>query len=172
MHAGRQRDRVGGRRRRRRYRRAVGAAAAGASSCLPFWPASTGLTRRQANDASGARERSVASAGDVAETDLDRANVTVIVRRSPQHPRAPEKPRGRGRDVVLARPAEGHPHADAGDARHPRLLPAAWITHGRWRPKDQGAKLIEVEGMGHVLSPTSRYWHVFSDALIARHTAN
>jgi hypothetical protein len=33
-----------------------------------------------------------------------------------------------------------------------------------------GAKLIVVDGMGHVLSPTSRYWDVFADALIA-HTA-
>jgi pimeloyl-ACP methyl ester carboxylesterase len=33
-----------------------------------------------------------------------------------------------------------------------------------------GAKLVVVEGMGHVLSVTSRYWDVFADALIA-HTA-
>jgi pimeloyl-ACP methyl ester carboxylesterase len=33
-----------------------------------------------------------------------------------------------------------------------------------------GAKLVVVEGMGHVLSPTSRYWDVFAEALIA-HTS-
>ena len=32
-------------------------------------------------------------------------------------------------------------------------------------------KLIVVDGMGHVLSPSSRYWQIFADALIA-HTAN
>jgi hypothetical protein len=36
---------------------------------------------------------------------------------------------------------------------------------------DAGNKLIVVEGMGHVLAPTSRYWNVFAEALI-QHTAN
>jgi pimeloyl-ACP methyl ester carboxylesterase len=40
--------------------------------------------------------------------------------------------------------------------------------HGRALAREiPGARLVEVEGMGHVLAPHSRYWGVLADALIA-----
>ena len=45
------------------------------------------------------------------------------------------------------------------------------LDHGRTLAEEiPGARLIVVEGMGHVLAPGSRYWPVFADALI-EHTA-
>jgi pimeloyl-ACP methyl ester carboxylesterase len=51
---------------------------------------------------------------------------------------------------------------------HDYCLP---LDHGQALAQEiPGARLVVVEGMGHVLSPNSLYWHVFADALIA-HTA-
>jgi pimeloyl-ACP methyl ester carboxylesterase len=52
---------------------------------------------------------------------------------------------------------------------HDYCLP---LDHARAMANEiPGARLIVVDGMGHVLSPTSRYWQVFADALVA-HTAS
>jgi pimeloyl-ACP methyl ester carboxylesterase len=108
--------------------------------------------------------------GDTPAPDLDRVNVEVVVREA--------------RDVLAHRKNHGVAVATSywrdrlKDIRTPTLVMHG--THDYCLPLDHGeavaneipgAKLIVVEGMGHVLSPTSRYWHVFADALIA-HTAN
>jgi pimeloyl-ACP methyl ester carboxylesterase len=51
---------------------------------------------------------------------------------------------------------------------HDYCLP---LDHARAMANEiPGSTLIVVEGMGHVLAPTSRYWDVFAEALI-QHTA-
>ena len=41
------------------------------------------------------------------------------------------------------------------------------IDHGRAMAREiPGARLMEVKGMGHIVSQTSRYWDAFADALI------
>jgi pimeloyl-ACP methyl ester carboxylesterase len=107
--------------------------------------------------------------GDTPEPDLDRANVIIVVREA--------------RNILSHR--KNHPVVVATsywrdrlkDIRTPTLVMHG--SHDYCLPLDHakamaheipGAKLIVVEGMGHVLSPSSRYWDVFADALIA-HTA-
>jgi pimeloyl-ACP methyl ester carboxylesterase len=101
--------------------------------------------------------------------ELDRANLAVIVREA--------------RDILAHR--RNHPIVVATsywrdrlkDIRAPTLIMHG--SHDYCLPLDHakamadeipGAKLVVVEGMGHVLSPTSRYWDVFAEALIA-HTS-
>jgi pimeloyl-ACP methyl ester carboxylesterase len=108
--------------------------------------------------------------GDTPDPDLDRVNVTEIVREA--------------RDILAHRKNHGVVVATSywrdrlKDIRTPTLVMHG--THDYCLPLDHakamaeeipGAQLIVVEGMGHVLSPTSRYWQVFADALIA-HTAH
>ena len=108
--------------------------------------------------------------GDTPDRDLDRVNVTLIVREA--------------RDILAHRKNHGIVVATSywrdrlKDIHTPTLVMHG--THDYCVPLDHakamaneilGAKLIVVEGMGHVLSPTSRYWDVFADALIA-HTAS
>ena len=115
-------------------------------------------------------DRTLRVPGDTPEPDLDRANVTVIVREA--------------RDILAHRRNHGVVVATSywrdrlRDVRTPTLVMHG--THDYCLPLDHakamaneipGARLVVVEGMGHVLSPTSRYWDVFADALIA-HTAN
>jgi pimeloyl-ACP methyl ester carboxylesterase len=107
--------------------------------------------------------------GDTPAPDLDRPNVTILVREA--------------RDILAHRKNHGVVVATSywrdrlKDIRTPTLVMHG--THDYCLPLDHakamaneipGAKLIVIDGMGHVLSPTSRYWQVFSDALIA-HTA-
>jgi pimeloyl-ACP methyl ester carboxylesterase len=108
--------------------------------------------------------------GDAPEPELDRVNVIVLVREA--------------RDILAHRKNHGVVVATSywrdrlKDIRTPTLVMHG--THDYCLPLDHaeaitneisGARLIVVEGMGHVLSPTSRYWDTFADALIA-HTAN
>ena len=112
----------------------------------------------------------LAGPGDTLDRDLDRINVTVLVREA--------------RDIVAHRRNHGVVVATSywrdrlKDISTPTLVMHG--THDYCLPLDHaealareipGAKLVVVEGMGHVLSPTSRYWQVFADALIA-HTAH
>ena len=107
--------------------------------------------------------------GDVPEPEVDRPYVTEIVREA--------------RDVRSHRMNHGIAVANSHwrdrlkDIRTPTLVMHG--THDYCLPLDHaeamsreipGAKLIAVEGMGHILAPHSRYWNVFADALIA-HTA-
>jgi pimeloyl-ACP methyl ester carboxylesterase len=107
--------------------------------------------------------------GDTFDPDLDRANVEVIVREA--------------RDILAHRKNHGVVVAASRwrdrlkDIRTPTLVMHG--THDYCLPLDHaramaseipGARLVVVDGMGHVLSQTSRYWRVFAEALIA-HTA-
>jgi pimeloyl-ACP methyl ester carboxylesterase len=124
----------------------------------------------QAIDASLREDEVLLGPGDTADRNLDRENVTVVVREA--------------RNILAQR--KNHPIVVATsfwrdrlkDIRTPTLVMHG--THDYCLPLDHakamaneipGAKLMVIEGMGHVLSPTSRYWDVFADALIA-HTAN
>jgi pimeloyl-ACP methyl ester carboxylesterase len=124
----------------------------------------------QAIDAGVREDEVLLGPGDTPEPDLDRANVTVIVREA--------------RDILAHRMNHGvavatsHWRDRLKDIRTPTLVMHG--THDYCLPLDHaeamaneipGARLVVVEGMGHVLSPTSKYWQVFADALIA-HTAN
>jgi pimeloyl-ACP methyl ester carboxylesterase len=108
--------------------------------------------------------------GDTPDPDLDRVNVTVIVREA--------------RDIPAHRKNHGIVVATSfwrdrlKDIRTPTLVMHG--THDYCLPLDHatamaneipGARLSVVEGMGHVLAPTSRYWDVFAEALI-QHTTN
>jgi pimeloyl-ACP methyl ester carboxylesterase len=108
--------------------------------------------------------------GDTPAPDLDRANVAVMVREA--------------RNIVSHRKNHGIVVATSywrdrlKDIRTPTLVMHG--THDYCLPLDHakamaneipGAKLVVIEGMGHVLSPTSRYWNVLADALIS-HTAS
>ena len=108
--------------------------------------------------------------GDTPQPDLDRANVIVIV--------------GEARDILAHRKNHGVVVATSywRDRLKDILTPTLVMhgTHDYCLPLDHahamvneiaGARLMVVAGMGHVLSPTSRYWNVFAEALIA-HTAN
>ena len=108
--------------------------------------------------------------GDTPEPELDRPNVTLIVREA-RNILAHRKNHG----VVVA---TSYWRDRLTDIRTPTLVMHG--THDYCLPLDHaramaneipGARLIVVEGMGHVISPNSRYWHVFADALIA-HTAS
>jgi pimeloyl-ACP methyl ester carboxylesterase len=108
--------------------------------------------------------------GDTAQPDVDRANVTVLVREA-RNILAHRK----NHSIVVA---TSYWRDRLKDIRTPTLIMHG--THDYCLPIDHaramaneipGATLIVVEGMGHVLSPTSRYWQVFADALIA-HTSN
>jgi pimeloyl-ACP methyl ester carboxylesterase len=108
--------------------------------------------------------------GDTPDPALDRANVTVIVR-EPRNILAHRKNHG----VVVA---TSYWRDRLKDIRTPTLVMHG--THDYCLPLDHaramaneipGARLIVVEGMDHVLAPTSRYWDVFAEALI-QHTAN
>lgn len=107
--------------------------------------------------------------GDTPAPELSRANVSVVVREA--------------RDILAHR--QNHPIVVATsywrdrlkDIRTPTLVMHG--SHDYCLPLDHakamvdeipGAKLVVIEGMGHVLSPTSRYWDVFAEALIA-HTS-
>jgi pimeloyl-ACP methyl ester carboxylesterase len=107
--------------------------------------------------------------GDAPAPELDRANIEVIVREA--------------RDILAHR--RNHPIVVATSYWRDRLKDIrtpTFVMHGSHDyclPVDHakamadeipGAKLVVVEGMGHVLSPTSRYWDVFAEALIA-HTS-
>jgi pimeloyl-ACP methyl ester carboxylesterase len=124
----------------------------------------------QAIEASLREDEVLLGPGDTADRDLDRENVTVVIREAGN---------------ILAQ-RKNHPIVVATsfwrdrlkDIRTPTLVMHG--THDYCLPLDHakamaneipGAKLMVIEGMGHVLSPTSRYWDVFADALIA-HTAN
>jgi pimeloyl-ACP methyl ester carboxylesterase len=107
--------------------------------------------------------------GDTPARDLDRANVIEIVHEA-RDIRAHRKNHG----IVVA---TSYWRDRLQDIRTPTLVMHG--THDYCLPLDHGealareipgASLLVVEGMGHVLSPTSRYWDVFADALIA-HTA-
>jgi pimeloyl-ACP methyl ester carboxylesterase len=108
--------------------------------------------------------------GDTPARDLDRPNVVTVVREA--------------RDILAHRKNHGVVVATSywrdrlKDIRTPTLVMHG--THDYCLPLDHaramaneipGAELIVVEGMGHVISPNSRYWQVFADALIA-HTAH
>jgi pimeloyl-ACP methyl ester carboxylesterase len=108
--------------------------------------------------------------GDTPDRDLDRINVTVIVREA--------------RDILAHRKnhsivvASSYWRDRLKDIHTPTLVMHG--THDYCLPLDhakaianeiRGARLIVVEGMGHVLAPRSRYWDVFATALI-QHTAN
>ncbi len=108
--------------------------------------------------------------GDTPDRDLDRVNVTLIVREA--------------RDILAHRKNHGVAVATSywrdrlKDIDTPTLVMHG--THDYCLPLDHaramaneipGARLIVVDGMGHVLAPTSRYWNVFAEALI-QHTAN
>ena len=123
----------------------------------------------QAIDAWVREDEVLLGPGDTPEPDLDRVNVTVVVREA--------------RDILAHRKNHGVAVATSywrdrlKDIHTPTLVMHG--THDYCLPLDHakamaneipGAQLIVVEGMGHVLSPTSRYWDVFADALIA-HTA-
>jgi pimeloyl-ACP methyl ester carboxylesterase len=108
--------------------------------------------------------------GDIPDRDVDRINVTEIVREA-RDIRAHRKNHG----IVVA---TSYWRDRLKDIRTPTLVMHG--THDFCLPLDHakamaneiaGAKLIVVDGMGHVLSPSSRYWQIFADALIA-HTAN
>ena len=108
--------------------------------------------------------------GDTPQPDLDRPNVTVIVREA-RNILAHRKNHG----VVVA---TSYWRDRLKDIRTPTLVMHG--THDYCLPLDHaramaneipGARLIVVQGMGHVLAPTSHYWDVFADALI-QHTAN
>ena len=107
--------------------------------------------------------------GDTPQPDIDRINVALVVREA--------------RDILAHRKNHGVVVATSywrdrlEDIRTPTLIMHG--THDYCFPLDHakamaneipGARLVAVEGMGHVLSPTSGYWKVFADALIA-HTA-
>jgi pimeloyl-ACP methyl ester carboxylesterase len=124
----------------------------------------------QAIDAWVREDEVLLGPGDTPAPALDRANVTVIVREA--------------RDILAHRKNHGIVVATSywrdrlKDIRTPTLVMHG--SHDYCLPLDHakamadeitGARLIVVEGMGHVLSPTSRYWQLFADALIA-HTAN
>jgi pimeloyl-ACP methyl ester carboxylesterase len=124
----------------------------------------------QAIDAWVREDEVLLGPGDTPEPNLDRANVTVVVREA-RNILAHRKNHG----VVVA---TSYWRDRLKDIRTPTLVMHG--THDYCLPLDHakamakeipGAKLIVVEGMGHVLSPASRYWDVFADALIA-HTAN
>jgi pimeloyl-ACP methyl ester carboxylesterase len=123
----------------------------------------------QAIDAWFREDELLIGPGDTSVPDLARANVAQIVREA--------------RDILAHRKNHGVVVATSywrdrlKDIRTPTFVMHG--THDYCLPLDHGealaneipgAKLIVVEGMGHVLSPTSRYWQVFADALIA-HTA-
>ena len=123
----------------------------------------------QAIDAWVREDEVLLGPGDTPEPDLDRVNVTVLVHEA--------------RDIIAHRKNHGFAVATSywrdrlQDIRTPTLVMHG--THDYCLPLDHaqamaneipGAELIVVEGMGHVLSPTSRYWNVFADAVIA-HTA-
>jgi pimeloyl-ACP methyl ester carboxylesterase len=108
--------------------------------------------------------------GDTPAPDLDRLNVEVLVREA--------------RDIRATRRNHGIVVATSfwrdrlPDIRTPTMVMHG--THDYCLPLDHaramaneipGATLTVVDGMGHVLSPNSRYWQVFADALIA-HTAH
>lgn len=108
--------------------------------------------------------------GDTPDMELDRINVTVIVREA-RDIRAHRRNHG----VVVA---TSYWRDRLKDIRTPTLVMHG--THDYCLPLDHaqalareipGARLVVVDGMGHVLSPTSRYWDIFADALI-QHTAN
>jgi len=107
--------------------------------------------------------------GDTPAPDLVRANVTIIVREARNI-----LSHRKNHSIVVA---TSYWRDQLKDIRTPTLVMHG--SHDYCLPLDHakalateipGAKLIVVEGMGHVLSPTSRYWNVFADALIA-HTA-
>jgi pimeloyl-ACP methyl ester carboxylesterase len=123
----------------------------------------------QAIDAWAREDEVLLGPGDAPAPELDRANLAVIVREA--------------RDILAHR--RNHPIVVATsywrdrlkDIRAPTLIMHG--SHDYCLPLDHakamadeipGAKLVVVEGMGHVLSPTSRYWDVFAEALIA-HTS-
>jgi pimeloyl-ACP methyl ester carboxylesterase len=108
--------------------------------------------------------------GDTADRETDWVNVTEIVREA-RDIRAHRKNHG----IVVA---TSYWRDRLKDIRTPTLVMHG--THDYCLPLDHaqalareipGAELIVVEDMGHVLSPASRYWQVFADALIA-HTAH
>jgi pimeloyl-ACP methyl ester carboxylesterase len=107
--------------------------------------------------------------GDTPEPELDRANVTTIVREArnilshrTNHPIAVAASHWRDRLKEIRTPTL------VMHGSHDYCLP---LDHARAMANEiPRAKLIVVEGMGHVLSPTSRYWDTFAEALIA-HTA-
>jgi pimeloyl-ACP methyl ester carboxylesterase len=108
--------------------------------------------------------------GDTPARELDRPNVVTVVREA-RDIRAHRRNHG----VVVA---TSYWRDRLKDIRTPTLVMHG--THDYCLPLDHaramaneipGAELIVVEGMGHVISPNSRYWQVFSDALIA-HTAH
>lgn len=124
---------------------------------------------RQAIDAWVGEDCVLIGPGDTAEPDLDRTNVELIV--------------SEARDILAHRKnhaivvANSYWRDRLKDIRTPTLVVHG--THDYCLPLDHakamadeipGAKLIVVEGMGHVLSPTSRYWDVFAGHLIS-HTA-
>lgn len=124
----------------------------------------------QAIDAWMREDEVLLGPGDTPAPDLDRPNVTIIVREA--------------RDILAHRKNHGVVVATSywrdrlKDIRTPTLVMHG--THDYCLPLDHaramaneipGAKLIVIEGMGHILSPNSRYWQVFADALIA-HTAH
>jgi pimeloyl-ACP methyl ester carboxylesterase len=108
--------------------------------------------------------------GDTPRPDIDRVNVTLVVREA--------------RDIVAHRKNHGVVVATSywrdrlNDIRTPTLVMhgthdyCLGLDHAQALASEiPGARLVVVEGMGHVLSPTSGYWKVFADALIA-HTAS
>ena len=124
----------------------------------------------QAIDAWVREDEMLLGPGDTPAPEIDRANVAEIVREA--------------RDILAHRKNHGMVVASSywrnrlKDIRTPTLVMHG--THDYCLPLDHaqamaneipGARLRVIEGMGHVLSPTSRYWNVFAEALIA-HTAN
>ena len=125
--------------------------------------------KAQAIDAWVREDEVLLGPGDTPARELDRANVAVIV--------------AEARDILAHRRNHGIVVATSywrdrlKDIRTPTLVMHG--THDYCLPLDHakamadeipGARLVVVEGMGHVLSPTSRYWQIFADALIS-HTA-
>jgi pimeloyl-ACP methyl ester carboxylesterase len=126
--------------------------------------------RQQAIEAWVREDEVLLGPGDTPAPELDRANVAVIV--------------AEARDIRAHRLNHGIVVATSywrdklRDIRTPTLVMHG--THDYCLPLDHakamaseipGATLMVVEGMGHVLSPTSHYWDVFADALIA-HSAH
>jgi pimeloyl-ACP methyl ester carboxylesterase len=104
--------------------------------------------------------------GDVADEQASRANLTKVVREARNllshrlnHPVAvASTPPWRERLSDIRSPVLVFHGKD--DACFP-------IDHGRALANEiGGARLIEVEGMGHVLSPSSPFWDLFTEALI------
>jgi pimeloyl-ACP methyl ester carboxylesterase len=124
----------------------------------------------QAIDAWVREDEVLLGPGDTPEPDLDRINVAVLVREA-RNIHAHRKNHG----IVVA---TSFWRDRLKDIRTPTLVMHGTddyclpLDHAKAMANEiPGATLTVVKGMGHVLSPTSRYWQVFADALIA-HTTN